>query len=108
MTAAGTVLGNGQTLGFPRTSVSTTSRDPSALADDTTWIPGSTSFGQVFGSSQDRSHLVLHPAADDPTAPSVTTFTFAEPTPVGRWGLALGDIDDEALEVAAPTPTATP
>ncbi len=96
-----TATGHRQPLAFPRVSVTSTSGAPASVGTGaSTWIPEDTGFGSLFGSSRDQMYLSLRPAADDPTSPSVTTFTFAEPTPVGRWGLALGDIDDETLEVA--------
>jgi hypothetical protein len=87
-------------IAFPQVSVTSTSGGPASVGSGaSTWIPAGTPFGTRFGSSQDRPYLSLRPAADRTDAPSVTTFTFASPTPVGSWALALGDIDAEALEV---------
>jgi LPXTG-motif cell wall-anchored protein len=96
-----TASGRNQTVGFPGVTVTSTSRAPADVGSGaSTWIPEGTGFGARFGSSRDQVYLSLRPAADDAGSPSVTTFTFDAPTPVGRWGLALGDIDAEALEVS--------
>lgn len=86
--------------GFPTVSLTSNSRGQAAVVGGTsTWVPGSSSFGAAFGSSQNREYLSLRPAADSAASPSATTLTFADPTPVGGWGLALGDVDAEVLEV---------
>ncbi len=86
--------------GFPTVSLTSTSRGAaSVVGGATTWLPASSSFGTAFGSSANREYLSLRPAADNGTSPSTTTLAFADPTPVGGWGLALGDVDAETLEV---------
>ncbi|MGG5260637.1 carboxypeptidase regulatory-like domain-containing protein [Phycicoccus avicenniae] len=90
----------GLATGFPAVSLTSTSRATAQVfGGATTWLPASSSFGARFGSGQDREYVSLRPAADNAGSPSVTTLTFDAPTPVGGWGLALGDVDAETLTV---------
>ncbi len=88
--------------GFPPATFTSTSRAPAAVPTGaSTWIPVSTPFGAVYGSSQNIPYLNLRPAADTPTGPSTTTYTFKSPTPTAGWGFALGDIDADQVQVSA-------
>jgi hypothetical protein len=94
----------GLPAGFPATTFTTNSRTPPSPplpSGSTVWLPAGSPFGAVFGSSQDKRYLSLRPAADGVGSPSTTTYTFADPTPTSGWGIALGDIDAEALTVSA-------
>lgn len=64
-----------------------------------TWLPASTPFGAVFGSSQDQPYASIRYAASQ--TPSTTTFTFSAPMPGSGWGFTLGDIDADAVTVSA-------
>jgi hypothetical protein len=64
-----------------------------------TWLPASTPFGAVFGSSQGQPYASVRYAASQ--TPSTTTFTFSSPTPTSGWGFTLGDIDADAVTVSA-------
>jgi hypothetical protein len=90
--------------GFPAVTLTSTSRTPSAApisSGASSWISAATPFGAVFGSSQNKPYLSLRPRADSAGNPSVTTFTFATPTPVGGWGVTLGDVDAERVTISA-------
>ena len=63
-----------------------------------------TPFGQVYGSSQNKGYLNLRPAADNAASPSITTYTFASPTPAAGWGFVLGDVDADQVLVRATGP----
>ena len=88
--------------GFPRATVSTTSTGLGrAVGTGTsTYLNTGTAFGTAYGSSRDEEYLLLGTATG--RAPSVTTLTFASPTPVG-WGFALGDVDADQVQVSATT-----
>ena len=92
--------------GFPVATFTSTSRSGGVGVQSgvSTWIPASTPPGAVYGSSQGQSYLNLRPAADNATSPSVTTYTFATPTPATGWGFVLGDIDADAVQVTATAP----
>ncbi|QKE83776.1 carboxypeptidase-like regulatory domain-containing protein [Arthrobacter sp. NEB 688] len=95
-----TASATGLATGFPTVSLASTSRATAQVfGGATSWLPASSSFGARFGSSQDREYLSLRPAADNARSPSTTTLTFGSPTPVGGWGVALGDVDAETLVV---------
>ena len=69
-----------------------------------TWLPAGSPPGAVFGSSQNAGYLNLRPAADNAAGASVTTYTFAAPTPATGWGFVLGDIDADQVTVTATAP----
>ncbi|MBM6399830.1 carboxypeptidase-like regulatory domain-containing protein [Phycicoccus sonneratiae] len=95
--------------GFPAVSLTSTSAAPASVGTGTTtWVPAGTGFGAAFGSSRGREYLGLRPAANNATSPSDTTLTFAAPTPVGGWGLALGDLEAETIEVTGTDPDGNP
>ncbi|HVV12216.1 Ig-like domain-containing protein [Amycolatopsis sp.] len=82
--------------GFPAAKFTTTSTSTSVATS--AFLGSSTPFGEAYGSSQGQQYLFARAAAGG--APSVTTITFAAPTPVG-WGFALGDVDADKVRVAA-------
>ncbi len=87
-------------VGFPAVSVRSTSAAPATVGSGATaWIPAGTGFGTAFGSSQGRTYLGLRPAANNASSPSDTVLTFDAPTPVSGWGIALGDLEAETVEV---------
>ncbi|MGA0009678.1 MAG: hypothetical protein ACO3ID_02820 [Candidatus Nanopelagicales bacterium] len=63
-----------------------------------TWLGPTTPFGAYFGSSQGKPYLNVGTGG---TASVTTTYTFAEPTPAGAWGFALGDIDADSVTISA-------
>lgn len=81
--------------GFPGVSVETNSTTVKTPSGDSAWLGNSTGFGAHFGSSRAQPYLYLSPAA---SGPSTTTITFAGPPPTG-WGLAVGDIDADFVQV---------
>ena len=91
-----------QAPGFPEAAVATDSRGnvqlPSGL---TTFLGTGTPPGLKYGTSRGSSYLALRPRADTPTAPSTTTYTFADPTPDTGWAFVLGDVDSDQVEVRA-------
>lgn len=105
------------TVGFPGTAMpsgtfASTSGAPTSLASGaTTFLGAQTPFGMKYGSSVDKPYALLRQAGAG--VPSVTTFTFAGPTPTSDWAFALGDIDADLVTVAAfgpggvPVPTAS-
>jgi hypothetical protein len=63
-----------------------------------TWLGPTTPFGAYFGSSQGKPYLNVGTGG---AASVATTYTFADPTPVGTWGFALGDIDADSVRISA-------
>jgi hypothetical protein len=84
--------------GFPAATVSSNSTSLSAPSGASTFLNQHTPFGAVYGSSVGEEYLLARTAAGNTL--STTTITFAAPTPTG-WGFALGDIDADAVHVAA-------
>lgn len=100
--SGGAYTGTMSLPGVPTATLTSDSRANAGLQTGAnTWLGPNTPFGQVYGSSQDQQYLNLRPAADNPTSPSTTTYTFASPTPVGTWGFALGDLDADDAVVSA-------
>ena len=82
--------------GFPATTWVTNSVTTRVPTGDSAFLGSSTGFGQTFGSSRAQPYLYLSPAAS--SAPSTTTITFAGNPPAG-WGLAVGDIDADFVQI---------
>lgn len=80
---------------FPGVSFSTDASTVRTPSGDSAFLGASTGFGQYFGTSRSQPYLYLSPAAG---GPSTTTITFDGPPPPG-WGLAVGDIDADFVEV---------
>lgn len=89
--------------GFPSADFTTDSRAGSigVVSGASTFLNPSTPPGGFFGSSQNRPYLNLRPAADQPDAPSTTTYSFTAPTPSGGWGFVLGDVDADRIVISA-------
>jgi hypothetical protein len=87
--------------GFPATTFTSTSRQATVVSGASTWQAASTPVGAVYGSSRGLPYLNQRPNADNPTAPAVTTYTFATPTPASDWSFVLGDIDADQATVSA-------
>ena len=88
--------------GFPSatfTSDATAATGVQVESGASTWLPASTPFGAVFGSSQDQPYASIRYAAG--STPSTTTFTFNSPTPASGWGFTLGDIDADSVQIQA-------
>lgn len=92
--------------GFPTATFTSTSRSGGVRVQTgtSTWLPAGSPPGAVFGSSQNAGYLNLRPAADNAAGASVTTYTFAAPTPAAGWGFVLGDIDADQVTVTATAP----
>jgi len=91
-----------QAPGFPAATVASDSRGNVQLpAGAGTFLGASTPPGAKYGSSRDRSYLVLRPRADNAAAPSTTTYTFEDPTPDTGWAFVLGDVDADQVRVEA-------
>ncbi|MGI9579183.1 MAG: SdrD B-like domain-containing protein [Microthrixaceae bacterium] len=71
----------------------------SATSGSSAWIGPNTPPGVVFGTSQGNGYLNFRPASG--SAPSTTTYTFADVTPASGWGFVFGDIDADTVTVSA-------
>jgi uncharacterized repeat protein (TIGR01451 family) len=93
-------------IGFPAATFTSTSRSGQVgpQSGASTWLPAGSPPGAVYGSSEGRQYLNLRPAADNATSPSVTTYTFATPTPAAGWTFVLGDIDADQVTITATAP----
>ncbi len=89
--------------GFPETTFTSNSRQSTVISGNSTWQGPGTGPGGVYGSSRGNTYLNQRPLADAPGQPSVTTYTFAEPTPAGSWSFVLGDVDADRVTIAATT-----
>ena len=89
--------------GFPETTFTSTSRQATVPSGSSTWQAASTPPGAVHGSSRGLPYLNLRPQQDRPTpaAASVTTWSFASPTPTAGWSFVLGDVDADQVTIAA-------
>ena len=93
-----------QAAGFPAASVDTDSVAGSAVgvqSGASTFLAPQTAPGKKYGSSQGKSYLNLRPNGLNAAPPSVTTYTFERPTPATGWTFVLGDVDADAVKVAA-------
>ena len=84
--------------GFPGAQVSTNATNPSVGSGASAFLNAATPFGAAYGSSRNKSYLLVNSASG--RTPSTTTLRFAAPTPVG-WGIALGDVDADQVRVSA-------
>lgn len=80
---------------FPDVAVRTNSTTVKTPSGDSAWLGDSTGFGMNFGSSRAQPYLYLSPAT---SGPSTTVLTFDSAPPPG-WGLAVGDIDADYVQV---------
>ncbi|ROS46530.1 collagen binding domain-containing protein [Curtobacterium sp. PhB78] len=88
--------------GFPATTFTSNSRQSTVISGASTWQSAGTPVGGVYGTSRAQTYMNQRPLADNATNPSVTTYTFAEPTPGARsWAFVLGDIDADQATVTA-------
>ena len=87
---------------FPSATFQTNSNTPTIPSGASAFLGASTPFGAAFESTQNSPYLSLRAAAGG--VPSVTTFTFASPTPIG-WGFATGDVDADVVTVSASGPS---
>jgi len=88
--------------GFPAAAMTSTSRANAQIPTGaSTFLRAATPPGAVYGSSQNNSYVTLRPAQESPSIPSVTTYTFASPTPQAGWAVVLGDIDADRVTVSA-------
>ncbi|TGO03878.1 MSCRAMM family protein [Serinibacter arcticus] len=91
--------------GFPAATMTSTSRSDAQLPSGaTTFLRPATPPGAVYGTSRGSRYVTLRPVQDNPSVPSVTTYTFAAPTPQAGWTFVLGDIDADQVTVSATTP----
>ena len=82
----------------PSATWTTTGSSLDVPSGASTWLGPTTPFGAYFGSSQGKPYLNVGTGG----AVSVTTtYTFADPTPAGTWGFALGDIDADKVKISA-------
>jgi hypothetical protein len=91
-----------RSAGFPEASVASDSRSNVQIPSGaSTFLGAGTPPGAKYGSSTNSPYLSLRPKADNATAPSTTTYTFADPTPDTGWAFVLGDIDADQVRVTA-------
>ena len=91
-----------QAPGFPAAAVATDSRAPVQLPSGSSAFLGpGTPPGAKYGTSSGNPYLVLRARADTATTPSTTTYSFDAPTPDTGWAFVLGDIDADAVRIAA-------
>lgn len=93
--------------GFPATTYTSTSRQSTVISGASVWQGPATGPGSTYGSSRGTTYLNQRPATDTPNASgaSVTTYTFATPTPgAGSWSFVLGDVDADQATIAATVP----
>ena len=86
-------------VNFPPTQITTDSTAPSQASGQSAFLNASTPFGQAFGSSQGKPYALLRSAKG--RNPSTTVLHFDRPLVPGTWGLALGDVDAEKVQVTA-------
>ncbi|MDP4333934.1 carboxypeptidase regulatory-like domain-containing protein [Curtobacterium sp. A7_M15] len=90
--------------GFPETTFESNSRQSTVISGASTWQGTGTGPGAAYGSSRGNTYLNQRPLADATGQPSVTTYTFAEPTPgASSWSFVLGDIDADRATISAVT-----
>ncbi|MBA2891926.1 DUF11 domain-containing protein [Nonomuraea soli] len=85
-------------VGFPAgtwSSDASTVRTPSGTS---TFLNENTPFGKEFGGSRGENYLYFGAKS---TQPSTTEVEFDAPTPAGRWGFTLGDVDADGVMVEA-------
>ncbi len=89
--------------GFPEAAVTSDSRAGGVgiISGATSWLGANTPFGEVYGSSRDQPYLSLRPKVDNASGASMTTYTFADPTPPSGWAVAFADIDADQVRVSA-------
>ena len=80
---------------FPGVTVETNSTTVKTPTGESAWLGDSTGFGQHFGSTRAQPYLYLSPATG---GPSTTTLEFDAAPPAG-WGLAVGDIDADFVQI---------
>ncbi len=89
--------------GFPATTFTSNSRQSTVISGASTWQSAATGPGALYGSSRGNTYMNQRPNADSPNASSasVTTYTFADPTPAGSWSFVLGDVDADQATISA-------
>ena len=93
--------------GFPATTFTSNASNATGVtapSGASTYLGVPTPVGAVYGSSVGNSYLNIRPLGNTPTTPSVTTYTFATPTPAAGWSFVLGDIDADEVEITATAP----
>lgn len=93
-----------QPAGFPVATVRSTSVAGSGVgvqSGASAFLPPQTPPGQVYGASRAEPYLNLRPAGLNAGPASVTTYSFARPTPASGWTFVLGDVDADAVTVSA-------
>ncbi len=100
LTGAAVVPANG----FPTAAITSTGTSLATPSGTSAFLGTGTPLGAVYGTA--TGYASLTPAAGN--APSVTTLTFARPTPASGWAFALGDVDAEQLVITATGPGGVP
>ena len=80
--ASGTLTLGGDGFESPSATWTSTGAGLDIPSGASTWLSAATPFGEVYGSSQGKPYLNVGTGGANSV---VTTYTFADPTPVGTW-----------------------
>ena len=87
--------------GFPLAEVASTSYTAARPTGSTTFLSMQTPVATKYGSSRRAGYVNLAASRAGAGQPSVTTYTFARPTPASGWTFVLGDIDADEVMIRA-------
>jgi hypothetical protein len=85
--------------GFPVATLSSNATSVAVPTGASAFLGPGTPIGAAYGSSQQMNYLNVSSAAG--LADSTTTWTFASPTPAGKWAFAVGDVDADKVQISA-------
>lgn len=98
--ASGNWTGGGTpAAGFPIATLSSNASNVSVPSGASAFLGPGTPIGAAYGSSQKMNYLNVTSAPG--LADSTTTWTFASPTPAGKWAFAVGDVDADKVQISA-------
>ena len=87
---------------MPNATFEITGGTGSRVSGSTIYLNANTPIGAIYGSSRDRNYASIGLGSSGAVlgTPSVTTITFATPTPTSGWSFALGDVDAEDIQIS--------